>query len=264
LFDPFGGHPELYGASKIILTFICSIVLIPLPVIADRGFNLFSFNAPAWSLFWEYIANIAYALVLYRIRRGYLLLLTAIAAVAICLVTYRSSNIMGGWSGPTFWDGSARISYSFFAGLLIYRSGWIVKNNLGFIGLAILLFLAFIMPFSKWNWLTEPFIILIYFPTLIALGTGATLTVGLKKLCRFLGNISYPLYMTHYAVLWMFGNYYASSKSGSMQLAFIIITALVLLVGAAYLVMILYDIPVRKYLTDKRSTTLIKPKAERN
>ncbi|HEX8608953.1 MAG TPA: acyltransferase, partial [Pedobacter sp.] len=53
LFDPFGGHPELYSAGKIVLTFLCSLLLIPLPAIADRGFNLFSFNAPAWSLFWE-------------------------------------------------------------------------------------------------------------------------------------------------------------------------------------------------------------------
>ena len=57
LFDPFGGHLELYSTGKIIVTFVCSIFLIPLPIIADRGFNLFSFNAPAWSLFWEYLAN---------------------------------------------------------------------------------------------------------------------------------------------------------------------------------------------------------------
>src|ERR1700710_1324405 len=29
LFDPFGGHPELYSAGKIILTFLCSVLLIP-------------------------------------------------------------------------------------------------------------------------------------------------------------------------------------------------------------------------------------------
>jgi hypothetical protein len=38
LFDPFGGHPELYSTGKIILAFLCSVLLIPLPVIADRGF----------------------------------------------------------------------------------------------------------------------------------------------------------------------------------------------------------------------------------
>ena len=258
LFDPFGGHPELYSTGKIVLTFFCSIFMIPLPVIEDRGFNLFSFNAPAWSLFWEYVANIVYAFVLYRIGRGYLLVLTILSALAICFVSYRSGNLLGGWSGPTFWDGSARIAYSFLAGLLIYRSNWIIKNKLGIAGLAILLFLAFSIPSSKWNWLSEPLVVLLYFPMLIALGAGATLTAGLKKVCTFLGNISYPLYMTHYAALWMFGNYYTNHHPGTKQLTLIILFGVILLVAVAYLVMVIYDFPVRKYLNDKRKQRLAK------
>ncbi|WP_343617616.1 acyltransferase [Flavobacterium sp.] len=251
LFDPFGGHLELYSTGKIILAFICSIFMIPLPVIADRGFNLFSFNAPAWSLFWEYIANIIYALVLYRVRRNYLLFLTILAAAAICFVAYNSGNLLGGWSGSTFWDGFARISYSFLAGLLIYRSNWIIKNNLDFLGLSALLLLAFIIPFSEWNWFTEPLVVLFYFPLLISLGAGAVLKPSLKKVCAFSGNISYPLYMTHYAVLWMFGNYYTNYKPDTNQLILIIVPSIIFLVGFAYLVMVLYDIPLRKYLSRK-------------
>jgi peptidoglycan/LPS O-acetylase OafA/YrhL len=217
LFDPFGGHPELYSTGKIILAFFCSVLLIPLPVIADRSFNLFSFNAPAWSLFWEYVANIVYAFGLYRIGRSYLLLLTILSAVAIFFVGYRSGQFIGRLERPDLLGRlRPRISYSFLTGLLIYRSNWIIKNKLGFIGLAILLLLAFMMPFSKWNWLSEPVAVLFYFPMLVALGAGATLTPGLKQVCLFSGKISYPLYMTHYAVLWMFGNYYTTHKPGSM------------------------------------------------
>ncbi|RZJ80207.1 MAG: acyltransferase [Flavobacterium sp.] len=251
LFDPFGGHPELYSYGKIFLAFICSLLLVPFPTIADRALNLFSFNAPSWSLFWEYIANIVYALVLCRIKKNYLLLLAILSAFAICFVAYRSNNLLGGWSGPTFWDGGARISYSFLAGLLIYRSNWIIKNNLGFIGLAILLCLAFVMPYSKWNWLSEPFVVLLYFPLIVALGAGTTLTPSLKNICSFSGKISYPLYMTHYAALWMFGNYYTANKPVGVQLVFIIVTAIFLLIGFAYLVMVFYDIPVRRYLSSK-------------
>jgi peptidoglycan/LPS O-acetylase OafA/YrhL len=259
LFDPFVGNTELYSFEKIILTFICSVFLIPLPVIADRGFNLFSLNAPAWSLFWEYIANLFYAFVLYRIKNGFLLALTIFSAAAICFVAYTSGNLLGGWSGPTFWDGCARISYSFLAGLLIYRSNWIIKNKLGFLGLSALLLLAFIMPFSKWNWISEPLVVLFYFPFLISLGAGAVLKPELKKVCLFSGNISYPLYMTHYAVLWMFGNYYISHKPDTKELALVVISGIILLVGFAYLVMMLYDIPVRKYLSEK----FIKRKVEK-
>jgi peptidoglycan/LPS O-acetylase OafA/YrhL len=254
LFDPFGGHLALYSAGKIALVFILSLLLIPFPVIADRAFNLFSFNAPAWSLFWEYVANIFYALILCRIRKPYLLGLTIISAMVICYIAHHSGNLMGGWSGGTFWDGGGRVSYSFLAGLLIYRFNLIIKNKLGFIGLSFLLFLAFLMPFSaKWNWLSEPLVVVFYFPLLVALGAGTTLAPGLRKVCILSGKLSYPLYMTHYAVMWMFGNYYATYHPSTGKLTVIIIVGLIGLSLFAYLVMILYDTPVRKYLSRKRT-----------
>lgn len=253
LFDPFGSHLELYSAGKIALVFILSLLLIPFPAVADRAFNLFSFNAPAWSLFWEYVANIFYALILCRIRKLYLIVLTIISAMVIFYIAHHSGNLMGGWSGGTFWDGCGRVSYSFLAGLLIYRFNLIIKNKLGFIGLSFLLFLAFLMPFSaKWNWLSEPLVVIFYFPLLVALGAGTTLAPGLKKVCILSGKLSYPLYMTHYAVMWMFGNYYAAHHPGTGKLTLIIIVGLIVLSLFAYLVMLVYDTPVRKYLSRKR------------
>jgi peptidoglycan/LPS O-acetylase OafA/YrhL len=252
LFDPFNTHAIQQGTGKIILFFLSSVLLIPYPAMPERYFNLFSFNAPAWSLFWEYVANIFYAFILCRISRRWLLLLALLSAVPVCIVCYRAGNLMGGWGGDNFWDGCVRICFSFMAGLLVYRSNWIIKSRLGFIGIGILLFLAFIMPYSKWNWLTETFVVLFYFPLLVALGAGAKLTPAFKKLCVFSGKISYPLYMTHYAFIWMFSNYYNSHKPGAGQLTLIIITGLIVLVGFAYLVMVIYDIPLRRYLSNKR------------
>jgi peptidoglycan/LPS O-acetylase OafA/YrhL len=252
-FDPFGGHPEAYSAGRIILLFICSILMIPFGTMPDRYFNLFGLNAPAWSLFWEYVANIFYALVLSRLKRNYLIPLVIIAAALLCFVAYSSGNLMGGWATSNFWEGGARLFYSFTAGLIVYRFNLIIKNKLGFIGLAILLAAAMLMPFSNdWNKITETLVVLLYFPLLIALGAGATLTNGFQKICNFSGKISYPLYMTHYAFIWVFGNYFISHKPGTGQLALIVITSLILLLGFAYLVMIVYDIPVRRYLANKR------------
>lgn len=257
LFDPFGGSSELYSTGKIALIFLCSILMIPFPVITERFFNLFGLNAPAWSLFWEYVANIVYALVLCRLNRRYLFMLTVIAAVTLCYVSYRAGgSLMGGWSNENFWDGGARIAYSFLAGMLVYRANLIIKSNLGFLGLSVLLLFALLMPFSKWNWLTEPFVVLLYFPFLVALGAGAKLAEGIKKLCVFSGRISYPLYMTHYAVIWMFLGYYTNSKPGTSQLALVIGGGAVILLGFAYLIMMVYDIPVRRYLSGKRKQVL--------
>ncbi|GAB3768584.1 acyltransferase [Spirosoma horti] len=249
LFDPFAVQPGPPDRANLLLTFVCSVCLIPLPIMKERAFNLFSFNAPAWSLFWEYVANILYALALYRIRRRSLSLLIVLAAVVLCLVSYRAGNLLGGWAGSNFWDGGARIAYSFLAGLFIYRANWIITNSLGFMGMAVLLILAFLLPFTPWNWLTELLIVLLYFPTLIAAGAGAALSPGLEKVCVFLGKLSYPLYMTHYGAMWIFGSYLASHKPDTVQLSQIVVTGMIFLSAFAYLVLLVYDEPVRRYLT---------------
>ncbi len=251
LLDPFATASNLYTTGKLFLIFLCSAFMIPLPIMDERGFNLFSFNAPSWSLFWEYVANIFYALILYKIGRRSLILLTVLAAAALCFVSYRAGNLLGGWSGGTFWDGGARIAYSFLAGLFLYRSGWTIKNKLGFLGLAAMLSLAFIMPHFTWNGLAETLVVLFFFPLIVLLGAGSRLSPGLKKLCEFSGNISYPLYMTHYAFIWMFGNYFTTTNPPARELTFVVISGIVLMICFAYVVMRFYDIPLRTYLTNK-------------
>ncbi|HZY62773.1 MAG TPA: acyltransferase [Edaphobacter sp.] len=252
LFDPFSNLQHVYGAGKIALIFLASVLLIPFPSMTERSFNLFSLNAPAWSLFWEYVASIFYGVVLYRMNRRWLLLTLTLAAAALCFVAHRSDSLMGGWGGATFWDGGARVAYSFLAGLLVYRSNWIIKNRLGFAGLTVLLLAAFLMPYFKWNWLAELLVVVFYFPFLVALGAGAALTKASEALCIFSGKISYPLYMTHYMAIWIFANYYSTHKPGTIELAIIVMVGVVALTGFAYLVMVVYDIPVRRYLTAKR------------
>ncbi len=251
-FDPFGGQAGTYSAGRIVLLCLASLLLIPFPVMPDRYFNLFGFNAPAWSLFWEYVANIAYALVLSKMSKRLMFLLLLMAAALLCYTGYRAGNLMGGWGKDSFWDGGVRVAYSFSAGMLVYRMGLIIKTKLGFLSMTVLLALPFIMPWVSFNWLIEALVVLLYFPLMVSLGAGAQLSFRLRNICVFSGKISYPLYMTHYAVMWIWGNYYNSYKPGTGQLFLIIIPAVLLLTGFAYIVMKWYDEPVRKYLTKKR------------
>ncbi|HTJ53585.1 MAG TPA: acyltransferase, partial [Cyclobacteriaceae bacterium] len=50
LLDPFAS-PSAYNSGEVAVLFVCSLFLIPLPLMKERFFNLFAFNAPAWSLF---------------------------------------------------------------------------------------------------------------------------------------------------------------------------------------------------------------------
>lgn len=251
LFDPFSAQP-LYGTGRLLLVFLCSVFLIPFPVMEDRVFNLFGLNAPSWSLFWEYIANILYALILYKINRRYLMFLLIAAGIVLCYIGIRSGNLMGGWGKANVWDGAARVSYSFLAGLLIHRCKFTIRNRFGFVTLAVLLVIPFVMPWTGWNAGAESLAVLFYFPLIVALGAGTKPGAGFYDLCLFSGKISYPLYMTHYAGIWIFANYYTLEKPEGTKLAIIITTATIVLVGVAYLIMRIYDTPIRKYLTSRR------------
>lgn len=245
------------SVSELLLLFICSLLLIPLPIMKDRYGNNFGLNAPAWSLFWEYIANIIYSLILWRLPRRILLLLTLIAGIALAYVAYSAKGLSGGWGGDTFWDGFARVSYSFLAGILVYRFKWIIPSKLGFLGLTLLLMPAFLYSFNpEWNFITEPLIVLFYFPLIVALGAGAVTSVNTKRICVFSGNISYPLYMTHYFAIWIFGTYQSIYKFSGFTLFAIVSLSTLVLIGLAYLTMTYIDVPIRKYLTEKRKLSL--------
>ena len=257
LWDPFRAGSVGHSAARVALLFLTSVALIPYPVMHERGDSLFGLNSPAWSLFWEYVANFAYAILLYRWSRRWLGVATFIAAITLCVVGHNAGNLWAGFNGKTFWTGAARVSFSFLAGLLVYRSSWTIRTKLGVGSLSVLLVLALVMPYAGGGWIREAAVIIVYFPLLVALGAGANLSSGAEKFCRFAGSISYPLYMTHYAVIWSFGRYYKIYKPDTAHLTFVVVSGVIILTGLAYLVMVFYDVPVREFLRSKlRGNTL--------
>lgn len=252
LFDPYSDLFAVYGFKETALIFITSTFLIPYPVVSERYFNLFNLNAPSWSLFWEYVANLVYAAILYKATKKVLGPLVLLAAAALFYVSWNSGSLLGGWSGGTFFDGLARISFSFVMGMLIFRSNWIIKNKLGLLGMSALLLLAFLTPYNdQWNWLVDLFIVVLYFPLIVSLGAGANLARKHHKINKFSGDISYPLYMTHYPFMWVFANYVVVDEPSIAQLSWVIPISIILLIGLAYLVTNFLDFPIRRYLTDK-------------
>lgn len=188
-----------------------------------------------------------------------MLVLTFIAGIALIYMAYNSKGVSGGWGGDTFWDGAARVSYSFFAGILVYRFKWIIPSKLGFWGLAILLLPTFLYPFNPtFNFITESLIVIFYFPLIVALGAGAVTSGNTKKICVFSGNISYPLYMTHYFAIWIFGKYQSIYKFEGFTLFAIVVLSTLVLIALAYFTMTYIDAPIRNYLTEKRKSKLSK------
>jgi peptidoglycan/LPS O-acetylase OafA/YrhL len=259
VFDPFSNLHKVYNGGKTLMMFLASCLMVPYPLVRERYFNLFHLNPPSWSLFWEYIANLFYALILFRLHKKILWVITTISAIALCYEAYRSGYLGVGWGGDNIVGGAVRVSYSFLAGMLVYRSGWIIKSPLGFVPVSLLLVAAFLVPYAdKVNQFTDPLIVLFYFPFLVALGAGAQLRPALISFCKFSGNISYPLYMIHYPFLWLFLSYIEAKKPAMEQMQIIIPIMVGALILLSYTVMTFIDAPVRRYLIGrvKNSTGL--------
>ena len=94
--------------------------------------------------------------------------------------------------------------------------------------------------------------ILILFPVIVLMGAGSTISGQRSaKICNFLGEISYPLYITHYPVLYVQMSWAWTHPEAPLYAHITVAVASVIFsIGIAYACLKLYDIPVRKWLTE--------------
>ena len=102
------------------------------------------------------------------------------------------------------------------------------------------------------NGLYQAACILVAFPLLVLLGAGSRTTDSFStKFCKFLGDISYPLYVTHYSLIYVhmsFAQKYADAPAWMHVAQSVAIFFLA--IGIAWASFKLYDLPVRKWLTE--------------
>ena len=107
---------------------------------------------------------------------------------------------------------------------------------------------VFVFPHYDKDWGTEIFFVIIVFPLIVALGAGTNAKGAVHKICLFLGRLSYPLYMTHYWMMWILAGY-METNPGAKNLYYASGITVIAAIGLAYAVLKLYDEPVRKWLT---------------
>lgn len=246
---------------KVLLYMVIGATLIPvLPSMDIRGWDeMHPLNGPAWSLFFEYIANILYAAGVRKLSNRALAVLVFLAGVFLThmAMTSKTGDVIGGWAvDPTeLHVGFARLLYPFFAGVLLMRLGKRIRIPRAFGACSLLLLAVLVMPrvggsAHLWaNGMYDAFSILFLFPIVVAMGAGGQVTGRIEtKLCRFLGEISYPIYITHYPLIYIYTAWTARrhypAAAGFGWGALLLVAA----VAVAYACLKLYDEPVRAWL----------------
>ena len=246
---------------KMLLVMLVGMTMIPLtPALDIRGWDeMHPLNGPAWSLFFEYVANIAYALGLRKLSNKALgVLVTLFAAFLVQYLCFGPrGDAIGGWAidAKQLHIGFARLLFPFFGGILLMRLGKRIHIKHSFLVCSLMLIAIFSLPrfggpTTLWmNGLYESFAIIVLFPLIVAIGAGDKHTgPRTARISKFLGDISYPIYITHYAWIYIYTEYVIAHKTPAAQGALWGVILLLVAITVAYACLKLYDEPVRRYL----------------
>lgn len=256
--------------STLLLTLIalvCSWLMIPaLPGMQRdvRGNGeMFPLNGPCWSLFFEYIGNILYALIIHRLSTRILAWLTALLCCALAwfAVTNQSGygSIGVGWTLDTtnLLGGTLRMLCPFTIGMLMSRVFKPIKKVRGAFWICtIILLVLFHVPFidggtpMSLNGIFETACIICIFPIIVWIGASGTTTDNTsRRICRFFGDISFPLYIVHYQLMYAFYMWLIKTELYTFSETWpIAISTMACSVCIAWLSLRFYDEPIRKWL----------------
>ena len=268
---------------KFALCLVMGLLILPCGKGLDiRGWNeLNSFNGPQWTLTLEYIGNILYAFIFRHLPK------TALAILCLCCAFFTLDltlgwnvfglfsdpqyNVIGGWSldKAQIYIAFTRLLYPFLCGLLISRilpshrsasnpsgSPIHLKGGFWWCALAIALLLAIPCIGGKQgvaDGLYQAVCILLLFPLIVLTGAGSQ-TKGARStaVCKWLGEISYPIYITHYPLIYMQMDWVAAHGEGAplWQHVLVAVSVFFLAIVLARGLLKIYDTPVREWLKE--------------
>ena len=253
------------ATSAAMLAMLCTLFLIPAAPGANNEIRgngeMFPINGPYWSLFFEYIGNILYALFIHRISTKALATLTAV--MGVLLASFAIGNFSGtgslgvGWSmcDYNFPGGMLRMMFSYSAGMLLSRIFRPTRIRGAFWLCSAIIVAIVCVPHiggeaNPWiNGIYDSICVILVFPCLVWLAaSGQTTDKASTAVCRFLGDISYPLYVVQYPIMYLFYSWLWKDGLTFQQAWPVALGVYCGNILLAYLCLKLYDEPVRKWL----------------
>ena len=243
----------LFGAlTAAILThdWLASLLAaIVVPILSAS--SLFPVNPPEWSLLLELMGNAAHAVIARRLTDFTLIGVICISLIIVTLDALNDHNVNVGWGGRTLLSGIWLFVCTYSIGIIIARLE--ARSKLPRVPLpasAVLVIFLMIMawpshPGTLTYTLRDLLSSVVMFPFLIVLGISSRSTARLDKLSRFLGELSYPLYIVHVPLITAVAamlTHYRVSTTGRYEVAPIVFVGCV---AVGWLALKGYDIPAR-------------------
>ncbi len=230
--------------------------------------EMFPLNGPTWSLFFEYIGNVLYALLLRRLPTRWLALLAAVTGSLLTYIAVGDGYLGVGWSmvDGGLWTGLVRMLFPYTVGMLMARvfrplkgmSGtfWICGAVIFIVGCLPLLF-GDLQPWQSGVY--DALCVILVFPCLVWLGASQqSLGAATRRVSHFLGELSYPLYAVHYPLMYLFyahigfdGNLVSITRMSDVWHVAIALPLVCILL--AWVCWRFYDRPIHRYLTRQLS-----------
>ena len=249
-------HHHQHILKRQILFFVEGLILVP-NLSSRLSGTVFPLDNVAWSLFFELVANLLFAIFIMR-RVGKRFYFPILVASLIPLVWWVGSGRMYddmGWkSSPfAFGFGLFRVAFSFTLGVLVlnaYRrlNGWHPRGLFLLVSIALLFLL--IAPFSIMQ--TGAFALLAIgaiTPAMVFLGGCAPVPTNIVAACVILGEISYPLYLIHYLFVRPLQESCARAFSFPLGKELAQPCAVLILSAISYAVAKYVDSPVRRFIS---------------
>jgi len=251
--------PEAPFTSDSLVVLILEVFLVPFPPMYAKGWpELMPYDPPAWSLFFEFVSNFAYAALVGRLTKFALSTLLVFSAFVVLVQAYIMNGVAGGNIWHTFLFGFGRVVFPFFCGVFLFRYRIDTSVNAPFkfssiSPLAILAVLLCPVPKSI-NWLYEGLSVTVLLPLIISAAAMDTPQQHVKSVYLFLGRISYPLYILHYPLVHLFSHLIREHSLHGIAFWGMIVGEMMSAIGLAFIVMKFLDEPIRRWLTDEWSS----------
>lgn len=241
-----------YSTSHFVRSSLSIFSALPL-YWQPRAF-LFDLNTPVWSLFFEGILSITFTF-FSRARVPALSAFVGLNAVlfAVAIMHYGGASLGPQWSGVL--GGFPRAFFSFYLGVLMSRrvvAGPELPSFVALLAPGLLMAVLAISPSELYTPAWDALCVFFLLPALLLVSAKAEPKI-FSTAFRFLGLISYCMYIIHYpirraieqSIPIIFGQL---SPIYCVMVAILTISTITIL---SWLILIIYDLPVRAYLSGK-------------